>query len=129
VADTTYEFYPNGAMAVDGGELQDAHDIAFTIKSGAKGVYTFRNSGKVSGYTGGHKSATSSFKVWVSRAGLERDYLKDIDKLTVKRVKFKLPGKTVVLEGPYENAAVTGSSENAWEVTISMVDASYSTGG
>jgi hypothetical protein len=129
MADTSYEFYPNGAIAVDGGELQDAHDISFEITNGVKGIYTFRNSGKASGFTGGHKSGKCSFKTFVARSGMERDYPKDVDKKTVKRVKFKLPGKTVVMEGVYKTVSGTASSENAWELTIAMEDCSYSTGG
>lgn len=126
MADTDYEHYDRGSVAVDGGELQEAFDINFEIKNGSKGVHTFANDGMVRGSVGGHKSANATFKVKIARAGLERDYLQDEHKRRVKRVKFKLPGKTVILTGPYDKVTGTTNSESPWELAISMNEAAYS---
>jgi hypothetical protein len=126
MADTDYENYPKAAIAVDGGELQDAHDVTLAITNSRKAVHTFRKGGKPSGSTGGPKFATLSFKSFISRAGFERDYLQAVDKGMVKRVKLKLPGKVVTATGPYNKAEITGNLENAVEVTVSMEGVDYS---
>lgn len=128
MAQTDYEEFPKGKIAVDGGELQDCHDVVFGLVNGRKPVHTFRKGGKPSGSTGGAKAASMTFKMFVSRAGFERDFLAAVDRGTVKRLKFKVPGKVITTVGPYTKADITTNLENAVEITVAQEGADYSFG-
>jgi hypothetical protein len=115
---TTFEDYPHGKIAVEGGELQDAYDISCTFEDSEKDVHTFRNGGQPSGSVGGHRRLTVTFKSKISRTGFERDFLGNWNRRKVIQVKVKVPGKTITCTGRFRNPSFTTTSESEVDFAI-----------
>jgi hypothetical protein len=108
----SYEDYPKGKIAVEGGELQDCYDVNLSFEDGETDVHTFRNAGQPSGSTAGKRKATVTFKSAISRAGFERDFLGRWNRRRVTQVRVKIPGKTVTITGRYRNPQFTTNADN-----------------
>jgi hypothetical protein len=98
---TEFENYPKGRIAIQGGELQDAFDIALTFEDGKQTVHTFRGKGMANGMTTGKKKSTVTFKSAVSANGMERAYMEDWNSNKKINVRVKIPGKTITINGNY----------------------------
>lgn len=115
-----FENYPKGRIAVQGGELQDAFDIQCTFEDGENEVHTFRNGGMAAGSTGGKRKAEITFKSAISEAGFERDYLGRWRGRKVTQARFKIPGKTIVVEGRFRKPQISSNVDNFVEFTITI---------
>lgn len=114
----TYEDYPHGKIAVEGGELQDAYDVSVTFEDSEKDIHTFANAGQPTGSVGGHRKGSVTFKSKISKRGFERDYLGRWNRRQVTQVKVKVPGKTVTITGRYRQPQFATNSEDAVDFTI-----------
>lgn len=117
---TTFDDYPKGKIALEGGELQDAYDINLAFTDNETSVHTFRGNGQPSGSTGGKREAKCTFKSAISKAGFERDYLGNWHKRKVIQLRVKLPGKTVTITGRLTEPSVTSNVDGFVDFSCSL---------
>lgn len=120
MSNKSFEDYPKGQIAIQGGELQDAYDISLAFEDGEQTVHTLRANGMAVGSTGGKRKCDVTFKSSISRAGFERDYLGNWHKRKVIQGRVKVPGKVVVVTGRFTKPQLTSNSDNFVEFTITL---------
>jgi hypothetical protein len=117
---TTFEDYPKGQVAVQGGDLQDAYDINCAFTDGETLVHTFKGKGQASGSTGGKRSCKITFKSALGKAGFERDYLGNWEKRKVIEVRLKVPGKTITCTGRLKEPNWTSNLDSFIDFSVTI---------
>lgn len=91
------EYYPKGQIAMESGDLFDVTNFRVQTGNSGKQHHTLRKTG--AGVSAGNEETTISFDALVSESGAERDYLRDLQRKRIRRIRYKVPGETGTCEG------------------------------
>lgn len=108
--------YGRGRIAAGSGDLIDVTNIKLTTTNNAKQVHTIRRG--AAGVTLGNQETTVTFDCAIGEDGLERDYMKAVQKGIVQQVRIKVPGETYTVNGVYKDTDFTLPLDA--EITLSM---------
>ena len=111
--------YPKGRLAQGAGDLIDVSDVALNWVDGEKHVHTMRRN--AAGSTTGGRGSTMSFTTKVSEAGFERDWMGVYHRREVKQYRFKIPGKTFVLEGRLSQPSIVSNVDGEITFTVTVI--------
>ena len=95
------KLYPRGQIALGSGDLIDVTKVSVTHTNNAKQVHTIRQKG--AGFTTGTEETTVSFDMAISAEGQERDYFKSIKKALGQKLRVKIPGETMTINGVFKD--------------------------
>lgn len=111
--------YPKGRLAIGPGDLIDVYDTNFAFTDGEKIVATLR--ANPSGSTGGPRSAKGTFKSAISSNGFERDFWGPYQKRQTVNLRFKMPGKVIVIVGRYTEPQITSNIDNFIDFSVAVI--------
>jgi hypothetical protein len=111
--------YPKGSVAFEAGDLLDCADITVAFEDGEKVIATLRQN--PAGSTHGMRSATASFKSFISHEGFERDYMTAYRKRKVVKIRLKVPGQVFSIVGRLSKPQIVANVDNAIEFTVTIM--------
>jgi len=92
--------YPRGAIAFGSSDLVEVTNIKITTTNNAKQIHTIRQKG--AGTTLGVEETTVTFDAVIGEFGEEADYLALVKNHTMKELRIKIPGRTMVVQGQFK---------------------------
>lgn len=95
------KIYPRGQIALGSGDLIDVTKVSYTHTNNAKQVHTIRQKG--AGITLGTEETTVGFDAAISADGAERDYFKAVKKGLIQKLRIKVPGETITVNGAFKD--------------------------
>lgn len=113
------ERYPDGYIAMGASDLVTATDIELSMKNDAKLVPTLRN--KKGGIKLGNEETTVSFTSVVGEFGEEADWFKAVKKGTIKQIRVKIPGRTITVNGSFQQIDVSISGTEPISEKLSFI--------
>jgi hypothetical protein len=112
--------YPKAAIAQGAGDLVTVTNFNIDITNNAKLKHTLRM--VAAGVSFGVQEGTLKFDIEISEAGLERDFIDDVKKGTIRQIRAKLPGgSTLVCKGAYSQASIDQPMDDACKVSMTFV--------
>jgi hypothetical protein len=111
--------YPRGQIALANGDLIDVTNVKVDITNNAKQVHTIRQKG--AGITLGVEETTVTFDAVVSEEGAERDYLRDIKKGIIRKLRVKVPEETITVNGMAQARSLELPLDDAVKYSITFI--------
>jgi len=119
MADNTI-VYPQSYLAQGNGDLAQVTNFRISLKNGAKVISTLRRRGN--GISFGTEEATVTFDFAIDEDGMERDYVRAIQRREIKQLRGKLPGgQTLVINGAYSQVDLDGPLDDATKGSATFV--------
>ena len=112
-------YYPRARIAAGNGDLMDIEDFSVEVKNNGKLKHTQRRS--PSGVVKGNTEANVSFNAILSEKGWERDYVTAILNGTIKQIRVKVPGETIVISGIYTDRKVDAPLDDAIKYAVQFI--------
>lgn len=112
-------YYPKGRLALGNGDLMDVEHVKVSVKNGAKLKHTLRRS--PSGVAMGVKEASLTFDGTISEKGYERDYIGAVLNGTIKQLRIKVPGETLVFVGVPTDRDQDSPLDDATKFTVNWI--------
>jgi hypothetical protein len=113
------KLYPRGQLALGNGDLIDVTNVKHDITNNSKQIHTIRRQG--SGITLGVQETTVSFDAVVSEDGAERDYLRDIKRGTIRKLRIKVPDETITINGVAQSRSLELPLDDAIKYSITFI--------
>ena len=107
MAASEQKYYPKGRLSLGSGDLIDVTDVGLKASKGRKLVATIRQN--PSGFTDGEANNEITFKSALSEDGFERDFWGKWQKGEVVQLRLKVPGKTFVQTGVFDDLEITSN--------------------
>lgn len=112
--------YPQAFIAMGNGDLVQVQNFTVTLTNGGKQVDTLRRKG--AGFTLGLEASTVTFTAVIDEDGIERNYWRDVKKGTVRQLRAKIPGGTVLtLNGIFTQCDLDAPIDDATKVNCTFI--------
>lgn len=111
--------YGRGQIALLTGDLHDVYNITVNTTNNATQVHTIRKKG--AGITPGVEETTVSYQSYISQDGQERDYFALVKTAAIVRLRIKIDGETMTIEGAYKTRDFTLPLDAAIELNMEFV--------
>jgi hypothetical protein len=112
--------YPQAFLAQGNGDLMQVTNFTVTLGNGAKQQHTLRRKG--AGISLGIQESTATFDFSIDEDGPERNYWKDVMKGTIRQIRAKAPGRTVLtLNGAYQSINLDGPLDDATKGSATFI--------
>ncbi len=116
----TMRLFPKAAIAQGAGDLVSVTNFNVDFTNNAKVKHTLRR--KAAGITLGNEECTVKFDLEADETGLERDFITDVKRGTIKQLRIKLPGATtLVCKGAYSQASIDQPMDDACKVSMTFI--------
>ncbi len=114
------KIFPQAYLAMENGDLTQVQDWKLSINNKGKQVHTQRKTG--SGVVKGKPETTVTFNFVIDEDGMERNYIRFVQKGTIKQIRGKLPGGTVVtVNGMYTQCELDAPLEDATKGSCTFI--------
>lgn len=112
--------YPKAFIAMDSGDLGQITDFNPKTANGAKQISTLRR--PQAGITFGPGESSVSANFVIDENGLERDYVRMVEKRQIKQLRVKLPGGEVwTYNGAFQEVTINGTIDDATKGAFTFV--------
>lgn len=120
MANTEQVFFPKSYIAMGSGDLGQVTDFNARTNNGAKQVHTLRN--PQGGITFGPGESAVSANFVIGEDGLERDYVRMVEKRQLKQLRVKIPhGEVWTYNGAFQEVQINGSIDDATKGSFTFV--------
>lgn len=114
------KIFPKAFIAQGNGDLVQVQNFTVTLTNNGTQIHTLRQKG--AGVTLGTQETTVTFDAAISEDGSERNYWKDCMRGTIRQLRAKLPGRTVlIVNGIYTGVDFDGPIDGAAKVSCTFV--------
>lgn len=104
--------YPLAYLSMGNGDLMQVTDFTYTIDNKGKQVHTQRREG--AGVVKGKSESEVTFNFAVDEDGVEHDYVRLVQRGTIKQIRVKCPGgDNYALTGMFTKCVTNGPLEDA----------------
>src|SRR6478609_11193212 len=112
--------FPQSYLAMENGDLTQVQDWKLTTGNKGKQVHTQRKTG--AGVVKGKVETTVTFNFVIDEDGMERNYIRFVQKGTIKQIRAKIAGGTVLtVNGMYTQCELDGPLEDATKGSCTFV--------
>jgi hypothetical protein len=116
------EFFPKAFIAQGNGDLVKVTNVAVSLTNNGKQVHTLRQPG--AGVTIAPPESEITFDFVIGETGFERDYVRDVQRGTIRQLRFKAPGGGVLTHnGIYTKVSIDGSLDDAVKGSCTFIGA------
>lgn len=116
------EFFSKAFVAQGNGDLVKVTNVSMSLTNSGKQVHTLRKSG--AGVTIGPPESEVSFDFVIGEDGFERDYIRDVQRGTIRQLRFKAPGGGVLTHnGIYTKVSIDGPLDDAVKGSVTFIGA------
>lgn len=116
------EFFSKAFIAQGNGDLTKVTNLSVSLANGGKQVHTLRKPG--AGVTIGPPESEISFDFVIGEDGFERDYVRDVQRGTIRQLRVKTPGGGVLTHnGIYTKVSIDGPLDDAVKGSCTFVGA------
>lgn len=114
------KIFPQSYLAMENGDLVQVQDFKITTSNKGKQVHTQRRTG--AGVVKGKTETTITFNSVIDEDGIERNYLRFVQKGTIKQIRAKCPGGLVLtVNGMFTTCDIDGPLEDATKVSCTFI--------
>jgi hypothetical protein len=115
-----YQEFTRGAIAIGNGDLMTAVNVKVSQKkAGTKIHHTIRKSN--AGIFIGNEETTVTFDCLVPETGPERDFMRDLLRGKIRKLRIKIPGETFSVVGVYTGRDTELPSDDAVKMAIEFM--------
>lgn len=112
--------YPQAYLAMENGDLAQVTDFRVSLTNGAKVQHTLRRKG--AGISFGNEEASVTFNFVIDEEGMERGYVRMLQKKQIKQLRAKLPGgDTLTINGAVGQLDLDGPLDDATKGAVTFV--------
>lgn len=112
--------FPQSYLALENGDLVQVTDFKIATNNKGKQVHTQRKTG--AGVVRGKAETTITFNFVIDEDGMERNYVRFVQKGTIKQLRAKCPGGQVfVCNGMFTMCDIDGPLEDATKGSCTFV--------